>query len=143
VGLCLSFALALTLATPAQAGGVYVAGQGFSLEQAVQQALREQADDESFWIVAAGQAARRVTQGEDAAALALVQQVRERGGLVYVCGRDAPPAMDEPLPPGVGVVGRARDGQAPIRPPEESEAQTVPESVRQTRLILRACGALQ
>lgn len=122
-------------------GGVYVAGQGFSLEQAAEQALREQVGGAPFWIVASGQEARRVVEGEGAHEL--LARVRERGGIVYACESDLPRAQERTLPQGVGLVGQPEPATPTIVMPAGTETEVLPESVRQNRLILRTCGALQ
>jgi len=126
------------IAAAAQAAGVYVAGQGFTLEQTLAQALREQGDGAPFWIVAAGAAARRLA-GSDGAEL--VARVHAHGGIIYACARDLSSAQQARLPPGVELVQQAGAGAGDSRSHEEPAP--VPESRRGFRLILRTCAALQ
>lgn len=130
------------LAAPGSAGGVYVAGEGFTLEQAAAQALQEQGETPYFWIVAAGDAARRLADGDAAELLA---RIRAEGGIVYACGRDLSPSQQARLPPGVELVPPA-DGSGNESGHDiaiEEEAAPVPESQRGHRLILRTCAALE
>src|SRR5690606_35080817 len=126
----------------AGAAGVYVAGQGFTLEQAVEQALREneaEGSEQAFWIVAAGDAARAVARGEGVAGL--LEQIRSRGGLVYVCERDLQGGQSGALPPGVGLIPVAAVSSGGVLAPADVTA--IPESERGYRLMLRVCEALQ
>lgn len=141
-----TFFLALSLAAaamPAQGQGVYVAGQGFALEQAVEQALREQRKGTAFWLVAAGEEAQRVVQGEGGEVSDLLEQVREHGGVIYACERNLPTETGTPvLPASVGLI-QPPEESGPVVIPPAVEVEPMPDGHRQTRLILRTCAALQ
>lgn len=129
-------------------GGVYIAGQGFTLEQAVEQAQSEQVGDTMFWIVASGQVARDVADAENRPDTArLLEQVRERGGLVTVCagdlGSSGASEAGQATPPGVALVPAPGDPAPGLTASDQSDDVAMPESDRQRRLILRACAALQ
>lgn len=117
---------------PAQGQGVYIAGQGFTLEQALEQALAEQQGGQAFWIVAAGREARRVLDPEAAAVL----RAAARGGTIFVCETDLPPGAR--LPPGLVLVRADTDGPFP-QLAGDTDAEPPPATL-QNRLILRTCA---
>lgn len=130
-------ALLLTTTGLAQAQGVYVAGQGFSLEQALEQALAEQRGGTPFWIVADGVEARRVA---DSSAADLVRRAGEHGGSVLVCetALSTITRTGAGLPPGVALVRAAPESAVPLLQAEEE--QRLPAATRQNRLIQRTCA---
>ncbi|HVL76584.1 MAG TPA: hypothetical protein VM406_11260 [Noviherbaspirillum sp.] len=143
LGALLLAASGLVAADRTAVGGVYVAGQGFTIEQALAQALNEQQQGAPFWILAAGDEARRIVDAGRADTRMLLAEIRDRGGLVYACERDLPPGKEIALPAGVGVVAPPANGAPRLFAPAEIEDDEplLPESVRQNRLMLRTCAA--
>ena len=141
--------LAFVCATPLQqaaaaAAGVYVSGQGLSLEQAFQQALAENPGKAGapFWIVVAGGEVARMTRNSPTSELAgSMKTVRERGGLVYVCRSDMMRAgiKEEDLLEGVvsmyGYGPKDWTGLLPAR----QDGLVLPDNMRQSQMILRTC----
>ncbi len=142
VGAAAVFTLLIWQAAPLHAAGVYVAGQGFSLEQAFEQAAREnEGTGQRFWIVASGEAARQVADGQ---ASGLLERIRKRGGIVQVCARDLQGMAPTTLPRGVSVVPVPASAASGSEATEAEDAgEAMPQSDSGYRLILRACGALQ
>lgn len=137
--------LAGWISSPALAedGGVYVSGQGFTLEQAVDQALAESArrDNERFWIVVSGSEVGRVTKtGAGGEIVERIRKVRDLGGAVYVCQSDLArhAISEEELLEGVERIS----GYGTPAPgfPAAQAGSGLPSSVPQSRLILRSCA---
>ena len=132
-------------AASAASGGVYIAGQGMSLEQAFEQALAEHpgAARDTFWIVAAGdEAARLAGTGSGSALSEALKKVRGRGGVVYVCRSDMmiKGIKEEDLPEGVAsVYGYGSQEWAGLLPARK-EGVVLPENLQQSQLILRTCA---
>ncbi|MGH8808348.1 MAG: hypothetical protein ACREX0_10760 [Noviherbaspirillum sp.] len=138
----------------AQTGLVYVSGQGFSVSETLRQALAEnqRSSPDSFWVVITGADVALLTKAKASVDIrSAVQRVRERGGFVYVCDSDLAlhRIHEEELLDGVA---RVRGYQAPeqaglpdaaplgaARPPVEEDL-SLPESMRQSRLIWKACA---
>lgn len=144
----LAFCAACTIAAgrvAATEGGVYVADQGIPIDQAFHQALAENPGKpgEPFWVIVADADVARVTKEKaDQDILAWVKRVRERGGIIYVCRSDLMRhgIEEEQLLDGVtqvyGYGTEDRSGLPPIR----KEELVLPESTRQSRLILKTCA---
>lgn len=87
-----SASLALA-ARPASQGEVYIAGDPFSLDEAISQALRENAyeDHRQFWVVAIGQEIPKLSrQKATNATRDSLRELYRRGGIVLVCEFDLP-----------------------------------------------------
>lgn len=129
----------------AEAGGVYVAGQGTGLDQTFSQALAENPRKAAspFWIVVAGQEIARATKnGASPAVAGWVNTARERGGLVYVCRSDMMRAgiKEGDLLDGVmsmyGYDAKDWAGLLPAR----KEGITLPDNMKQSQMILKTCA---
>src|SRR3990167_3578644 len=99
VGLFAALHAASIRAENIEEGPVYVVDQGVSLEQAIGQALVENQllHQQRFWIVISGRAAALATnKGATPTQQNLIKQVRERGGLIYVCRADLAALEIEP-----------------------------------------------
>lgn len=126
-------------------GAVYVAGKGAALEQAFRQALAENsgATKSTFWVVAAGGEAMRLTRASAGpAVLGAVKTVRERGGVVYVCRSDLLRSgiKEEDLLEGVATVyGYNPQEWAGLLPAKKVEI-VLPEDTKQSQLILNTCS---
>lgn len=139
----------IVFAAPAQhvladAGGIYVVGQGAGLDQAFSQALAENPRKAAspFWIVVAGQEIARTTKnGASPAVAGWVNTARERGGLVYVCRSDMMRAgiKEGDLLDGVmsmyGYDAKDWAGLLPAR----KEGITLPDNMKQSQMILKTC----
>ncbi len=144
--------LALLLACAAPAphalaaeGGVYVAGQGTSVDQALQQALADNGGKsiDRFWVIVSGADVRQVTKGEaNKDVLAWVRRVRERGGIVYVCRADLGRhniKEDELLDGVIEIYGYGKKDWSGLLPARK-EGIVLPKNMRQSQLILKTCG---
>lgn len=140
-------ALALMFAAPAGAfaNGVYVAGQGVTLTQALSQALAENAGSKkaAFWVVVAGDQIKLATKkGTSADVQEKLKTVLARGGQVYACRSDMAHAgiKDEDLLEGVismyGYSERDWSGLLPARP----DRIQLPQDMKQSQLILKTCA---
>jgi len=145
--LSLAFSAAFSAASsPALAAsdGVYVAGQGSSVEQAFSQALAEnQGKKQAFWIVVAGPDVARFSKAKASAALAeRVKTVRAQGGVVFVCRSDLNRnrIKEEDLVDGVAsVYGYGQQDWAGLLPAKKEQV-ALPESTRQSERIIRTCS---
>lgn len=80
---------ALPLATSAQdEGGVYIAGNGFTFEQAADRALAQNPSGQRFFILALPPAAQALTNTAPASLVALRNRVTAANGVLMVCERD-------------------------------------------------------
>jgi len=127
-------------------GEVYVAGQNFTLEQALNQALAENPPDarRRFWVVVSGRDAVLLTKaGANPGLLESIERARRRGGIIYVCQSDMRAQGIKPsgLIPGVlpvqGFGGAAADANAPPLPQSDTP---LPRDLQHARLILRSCA---
>lgn len=124
---------------------VYVAGRGTSVEQAFNQALTNTAHEpnDRFWVVVSGGDVRRVTRGRaDKDVLAWVQRVREQGGMVYVCRGDLAREgiREDELLDGVAEIYSYDKKDWSGLLPARKEGIILPESMRQSQLILKTCA---
>lgn len=129
--------------TAAKADGVYVAGQGTTLEQAFSQALADyQGKKDAFWVVAAGnEAARLIRSGAGQELQRSLNTVRERGGVVYVCRSDLLRAglREEDLLDGVAsMYGYGAHEWAGLLPAKRTEP-VFPTNTAQSQRILKTC----
>lgn len=128
----------------AEDGGVYIADQSFSIEQAFGQALAESGGrtDARFWVIVSGADAGRMTKsGAGAQVAEWVQRVRERGGIVYVCRSDLMRHginEDELLDGVEQAYGYSAKDWAGLMSARKDMA--LPESIQQSQLILRTCS---
>lgn len=162
-----AFFLIASSAVYGQDGGLYIAGQGHTLEEAVAQAVREQRQGEPIWIVASDDAALAITQHAPGSLRAL-GAVKQSGGQLFVCAASIPARLHAALPEGVVLVAPANTSvfdsagsdstvasmAFAVAPPrvaklaQATEAASQSEPVinfplsdRQHRLILSACDA--
>ena len=125
-------------------GEVYVAGQTFTLEQALRQALVENPSDTSrrFWVVVSGRdAARLARRDADSGLLDSIKRVHERGGVIYVCQSDIAAhgvAPSELIPQVAPIHGFGAPASASAQPPLPE--QPLPQDLQHARLILRSCA---
>jgi intracellular sulfur oxidation DsrE/DsrF family protein len=128
----------------AQTDLVYVSGQGFPAADTLRQALadNQRKPHEHFWVVITGADATMLTKGRAGAEiLSVVRRVHERGGFVYVCDSDlaAHRISEDELLEGVArVSGYQSSAQTEL--PTVKEGLVLPESVRERRLIWKACA---
>lgn len=140
-GLLLACVTASQHAT-AETSGVYVAGQGTSLEQVFGQALSGSKGKKNFWVVAAGKEAARLSKnGAGKDLQQSLNTVRERGGVVYVCRSDLLRAgiKEEDLLDGVAsVYGYGAQEWAGLLPAKRTQA-VFPTDATQSQRILKTC----
>ena len=80
---------ALSLAASAQdEGGVYIAGNGFTFEQAANRALAQNPSGQRFFILALPPDAKALTKTAPASLVALRNRVTAANGVLMVCQRD-------------------------------------------------------
>ena len=111
------------IAAPASAqteGGVYVAGNGFTFQQAAESAIAQNSGSQRFFVLAVPPETNALTTNAPAQLVALRNRVIAAGGVLFVCQRDLdsgkiaagtlapgvvavrgfPPAGSTALPPG-------------------------------------------
>ena len=126
-------------------GEVYLAGQAFTLEQALSQALAENPADSKrrFWVVVAGRDALLATADANVGVRDSIKRIQQRGGIIYVCRSDmqAHGIKSSDLIPGAAPV------QGFGGPPAESSSspltqsdRALPSDLQHARLILRSCA---
>lgn len=132
----------------AESSGIYVAGQGATLEQTFGQALgNAKGKTDPFWIVAAGTEAGRLSKSRAGQELQRsFNAVRERGGIVYACRSDLLRAgiTEEDLLDGVtSVFGYGAQEWTGLLPVRRTES-VLPKDEAQSQRILKTCsGDLQ
>jgi hypothetical protein len=147
--LSISLLLIFTLAPDARGadlseGEVYVAGQTFTLEQALSQALAENPADtkQRFWVVVSGRDAARLGRSDaDSGLLDSIKRVRERGGLIYVCQSDMMAHGITPsdlIPQVAPIQGFGAPASGSAQPPQPE--RLLPQDLQHARLILRSCA---
>lgn len=87
-------------------GGLYIAGDGFSFEQAAEQGLARNPKGQRFFVLVLPRSVAALTAAAPPGATAARQRVTAAGGVIYVCQRDVDSgAIDAAkLVPGVVVV---------------------------------------
>ncbi|WP_374263846.1 hypothetical protein [Zoogloea sp.] len=123
-------------------GGGYIAGDGFSLAQALADAKREHraGSGDVFWLLVKGAEIQRLTSGADEAGLAAdLAEVQRRGGVIFVCRQDLSAAQltAGDLIPGVQVV-RGWDAAESGVPGGEADGRDAP--LAPLRSIDRLCA---
>jgi hypothetical protein len=82
-------ALALPLLVSAQVeGGLYIAGDGFSLEQAAERGLAQNPNGQRFFVLVLSPSTRALTATAPEALVAVRNRVRAGNGVLIVCQRD-------------------------------------------------------
>ena len=81
-------ALFVPWATAQEPGGLYIAGDQFTFEQAAQRALNENAQGERFYVVVLPPAARPLDRDASGEAVALRNRILVARGVLIVCQRD-------------------------------------------------------
>lgn len=126
-----------------QESGVYISGQGASLNEALEQALAENGSGakQRFWVIVSGNDIVQVTEaGISGDIRELLQRIRERRGLVYVCQTDLAiyGIKESDLISGVkSIHGFSADAASNG---QKQRGIELPKSVTQARLILRTCA---
>src|SRR5512137_3011679 len=69
-------------------GGLYIAGSGFSFEQAAEQGLARNPKGQRFFVLALPPNTAALTTAAAQSAVAVRDRVVASGGLLYVCQRD-------------------------------------------------------
>lgn len=139
--------LGLALATPvvAFAGGVYVAGEGVPLAQAMEQALADnpRKSDKPFWIVVSGQDSASLTKSHSSPdTQQMVRTAKARGAEIYVCRFELVRAgiREEDLLDGVvsmyGYGPQDWSGLLPAR----KDGIALPADMKQSQRILKTCA---
>lgn len=137
--------LALAAPVAAFAGGVYVAGQGSPLAQAMGKALADnpQKSDKPFWIVVAGTDAALLTKSRsDADTRRLLKTAKDRGAEVYVCRSDLVRAGirdDELLDGVVSMYGYGPQDWTGLLPARK-DGIALPADMVQSQRILKTCA---
>ncbi|OGA28448.1 MAG: hypothetical protein A3I01_01245 [Betaproteobacteria bacterium RIFCSPLOWO2_02_FULL_65_24] len=142
--LCLFAPGALLAQVKGETGGVYVAGEGFSFEQAAADALRERASSpaDPLAVLVLGGEVRRVTlKGTTPELRSLADKLQAAGATLYVCERDIRAARLNPAEflPGVRIErGWTRaEAQANVGSRKEADSRA-PEAM--LRRIRRLCA---
>lgn len=126
-------------------GAVYVAGQDFTLEQALSQALEENAAaaGRRYWVVVSGpDVASVVKNGADTRLLNAIKRIHEQGGIIYVCRSDMQAhgiAASDLVPEAAPVqgFGGPSGAESPPMPPSDNP---LPADLQHARLIWRTCA---
>jgi intracellular sulfur oxidation DsrE/DsrF family protein len=126
-------------------GAVYVSGQGFSIDQAFNQAFAENPakSKDRFWIIVAGDEVGRLTKSEaNKDVQAWVERARARGGIIYACRSDlARHAIteDELLHGVAEIYGYGtRDWSGLL--PAKRDGIILPQNILQSQQILKTCA---
>ena len=69
-------------------GGLYIAGSGFSFEQAANRGLAQNPKGQRFFVLALPPNAAALTKGAPKSAAAVRERVTAAGGVLLVCQRD-------------------------------------------------------
>jgi intracellular sulfur oxidation DsrE/DsrF family protein len=141
---CLLSAAAALAAAPNEGGAVYIAGDGFSLEQAVADA--KAGDDgvpaSRFAVLAIGPEVGKLTyEGSGPDIRDIVRQAQIKGGTFYLCERDVVSARisGADLLPGVQVVRGWSDAEAGATDDGQPPAVEDPYPLAPLRRITRIC----
>ena len=81
-------ALFAACASAQEPGGLYIAGDQFTFEQAAQRALSENVQGERFFVVVLAPAAQPLDRNSSGAAVALRNRILVARGILIVCERD-------------------------------------------------------
>lgn len=138
--------IGLAIAAPAVAiaGGVYVAGEGVSLTQALAQALAEnpKKSDQPFWIVVSGTESGLLTKTRSNHDMRnMVRTAKERGAEIYVCRSELVRAgiKEEDLLDGVvSMYGYRQQDWAGLLPARK-DGIALPADMKQSQRILKTC----
>jgi hypothetical protein len=128
-------------------GGLYVAGNGFSFQQAAERAMAQNPGARRFFVLAVPPEASALTTGAAPALAALRERVVAANGVLYVCQRDIDNGKINPatLVPGVIAVR----GWPPVGSQELPEGAryfkgenpaALPESTNSLRLLRSTCS---
>lgn len=140
--------LALPCAAFAQdEGGLYIAGSGFSFEQAANRGLAQNPNGRRFFLLALPPNTKALTKAASKSAAALRDRVTSQGGVILVCQRDVDSGAIDPanLVPGVVAVrGFPPPGSNAIPPgeryfPGENPAN-LPRSNEALRRLRSSCS---
>lgn len=139
--------IGLAIAAPAVAvaGGVYVAGEGVSLSQALGQALADnpKKSDKPFWIVVSGTEAGLITKTRSTPDTRhMVSTAKERGAEIYVCRSELVRAgiKEEDLLDGVvSMYGYSQQDWTGLLPARK-DGIALPADMKQSQRILKTCA---
>ncbi|WP_420474906.1 hypothetical protein [Noviherbaspirillum sp. ST9] len=139
--------IGLAIAAPAVAvaGGVYVAGEGVPLGQALGQALADnpKKSDKPFWVVVSGTDAGLLTKTRsDPDIRSMVKTAKERGAEIYVCRSDLVRVgiKEEELLDGVvSMYGYGTQDWAGLLPARK-DGIALPTDMKQSQRILKTCA---
>lgn len=139
--------IGLVIAAPAVAvaGGVYVAGEGVPLGQALGQALADnpKKSEQPFWVVVSGTDAGLLTKTRSNPDMRhMVKTAKERGAEIYVCRSELVRAgikEDELLDGVVSMYGYAPQDWAGLLPVRK-DGIALPADMKQSQRILKTCA---
>jgi hypothetical protein len=142
--------IAFTVPVPSHAqddGGLYIAGAGFSFEQAANRALAQNARGTRFFVLALPPAASALTTAAPAATAALRDRVTAQGGVLLVCQRDLDKKLIDAArlaPKVVAVRGFAAPGSNAMAPGEryfpDENRDVLPQSNEALRRLRSNCS---
>lgn len=139
--------IGLAIAAPAVAvaGGVYVAGEGVPLGQALGQALADnpKKSEKPFWVVVSGTDTGLLTKTRSSHdTRSMVKTAKERGAEIYVCRSDLVRAgikEDELLDGVVSMYGYGPQDWAGLLPARK-DGIALPADMKQSQRILKTCA---
>jgi hypothetical protein len=104
-GAALLASLAFACSASAQSeGGLYIAGAGFSFQQAAERGIAQNPNGQRFFLLAVPPAAAALTSAATSQAAALRARVVAAGGVLLVCQRDIDNGSIDPSTLASGVV---------------------------------------
>jgi hypothetical protein len=129
-------------------GGLYIAGGGFTFQQAVQQAIAKNPGGQRFFVLAIPPQTRAMTTTASGQLAAARERVIAAGGLLYVCQRDIDNGKiaAASLAPGVLAVRgwpRVRTDAMPLgaRYFKDEDPATLPASNNALRQLRSTCAS--
>ncbi len=121
-------------------GGLYIAGDGFSFEQAANRALAQNPNGGRFFLLALPPNTKALTDGAPKSVAALRDRVKAQGGVILVCQRDVDKRVIDArrLAPGVVAVrGFPPPGSNAIPPGERYFPGENPDNLPRSNEALR------
>jgi hypothetical protein len=143
--LCVS---AVPVASAQSEGGLYIAGAGFTFQQAAQQGIAKHPGGQRFFVLAIPPETRAMTTTASGQLAAARERVIAAGGVLYVCQRDIDNGKiaAASLAPGVLAVRgwpRVRTDAMPLgaRYFKDEDPATLPASNNALRQLRSACAS--